>query len=225
MAFCSKCGKEIPDGAVCDCQSGNSVYPSPVVENTNSKSAVNKGFIVIGAGLLAVIVIIALIVSSLSGGYKKPLKNYIKAINKCDTAKMLSVTVPKSKMKELKKEMKDSIIDYDAFLDKMDDTLEDAMEELEDDYGKNVKLSAKIVDKKKVKGDDLDEINEDYEDEYDAEIKKAYKVKVEMTIKGKDDKDTKNVSIYVVKVKGDDWKLYDYDNEMTIGNSFAMSLF
>lgn len=225
MSFCSKCGKEIPDGGVCDCQSDNSIYPSPVVENTNSKSAVNKGFIVMGAGLLAVIVVIVLVVSSFSGGYQKPIKNYIKAVNNCDTAKMLSVMVPKNKIKEFKKEAKDSIIDYDAFLDKMDDMLEDSMKELEDDYGKNVKFSAKILDKKKVKGDDLDEIKEDYEDEYDAEVKKAYKMKVEMTIKGKDEKDTEKISLYVVKVKGDGWKLYDYDNEMNFGNAFSTSLF
>ena len=222
MAFCSNCGKQIPDGSVCDCQYNN-VYPSPITQNNHN--TVNKGFVIMGAGLLAIIVVVVIIVSSLGGGYKKPINDYVKAVNKCDTKKMLSAVLPDKKLKEIKKETKDSIIDFDALLDKMDESLEESKEELEDDFGKNVKFSAKIIDKKKIKGDDLDEIKEDYEDEYDAEIKKAYKTKVKMTIKGKEDKDTENISFYVVKVKGDGWKIYDYENEMNIGDTLGLSLF
>lgn len=216
MKFCSNCGRPLQDGEVCNCQNGNNnIYPTSIMQN-NSK-AVSKGFMVMGAGLLTGIVIIVLVFSSLFGGYKKPVKDYVKALNHYDTKKMLSVMLPDSKMKEIKKEMKDSIIDWDAFLDKMDDALEETMEELEDDYGKNVKVSAKIVNKKKVKGDDLEEIQEDYDDAYDAEVTKAYKLKVEMTVKGKKDEDTEKVSLYVVKVKGDGWKMYDFDDDLDIG--------
>ncbi|MDE6426097.1 MAG: hypothetical protein K2K89_08175 [Ruminococcus sp.] len=213
MSFCRNCGKELPDGAVCDCNNmGNSVQKRK-----------NKFIVPVAAAAVVVVAVIG--VSSLSGGYKKPVKDYVKAVNNCDMAKMLSVAVPESKMKELKKEAKDSIIDYDAFLDKMDDALEKAIEELEDDYGKNVKFSIKITDKEKVKGDDLNELKEEYENEFDAEIKKAYKINAEITIKGKDDKKTEDTSLYVVKVKGDDWKVYGFNNDMGLGDTFSSSLF
>ena len=224
MSFCANCGKPLQDGEVCNCQNAtNNIYAPPMPNNSKT---IGKGLAVMGAGLVAGVVIIALVFSAVfGGGYKKPIKDYVKAMNNHDTKKMLSVVLPESKMKELKKEMKDSIIDWDAFLDKMDDSIEEAMEELEDDYGKNVKFSAKILDKEKLKGDELEEIQEEYEDEFDAEIKKAYKLKVKMTIKGKKDEETDKASVYVVKVKGDDWKLYDYDDEMNLNNSLGLSLF
>lgn len=216
MTFCSNCGKPLQDGEVCSCQYGGGIVAQ------NNKNNVGKGLAVMGAGLVAGVAVIVLVFSSLfGGGYKKPVKDYVKALNHCDTKKLLSVMLPDDKIKELKKEMKDSIIDWDALLDKIDESLEDNMEELEDDYGKNVKISAEILDKKKIKGDELEEIQEEYEDLYDAEVKKAYKLNVEMTIKGKKDKETNKSSLYVVKVKGDDWKIYDYN----LSDSLGLSLF
>lgn len=219
MTFCSNCGRPLQDGEVCNCQyNGNNIYSAPVTSGGSGKNAMNKGFIVMGAGLVAAVVIVVLVFSAIfGGGYKKPVKDYVKALNHHDTKKLLSVMLPDDKMKEVKKEMKESIIDWDAFLDKMDDYLEDTMEDMEDDYGKNVKFSAKIVNKKKVKGDALEEIQEDYDDLFDADVTKAYKLKVEMTVKGKKDEDSEKVNLYVVKVKGDGWKMYDFDNDLDIG--------
>lgn len=213
MPFCANCGRPLQEGEVCDCN------------NTGNSAKKGKNKFILPVVAAAVVVVAVVGVSSLGGGYKKPVEDYIKALNKCDISKMLSASVPDSKMKELKKEVKDSVIDWDALIDKMDDALEEAVEELEDDYGKNVKFSVKITDKEKVKGDDLDELEEEYEDTFDVEIKKAYKVNAEITIKGKDDKDTKDTSLYVVKVKGDDWKIYGMDSDFGIGDTFSSSLF
>lgn len=210
MPFCADCGRPLQEGEVCDCK------------NTGKKGK-NKFILPVAAAAVVVVAVVG--VSSLGGGYKKPVEDYIKALNKCDTAKMLSVIVPESKMKELKKEMKDSVIDWDALLDKMDDALEEVVEELEDDYGKNIKFSVKITDKEKIKDDDFDELEEEYEDTFDVEIKKACKVNAEITIKGKDDKDTKETSLYVVKVKGDDWKIYGMDNDFDISDALTSSFF
>ncbi|MDE5861492.1 MAG: hypothetical protein K2H28_04795 [Ruminococcus sp.] len=202
MSFCPNCGRQVPDGTVCNCQS---IVPKQK----------NKFIVPVIAGVAVVAVAIG--VSNVAGaGYKKPVRDLVKAINKCDTKKLLSVVIPESQLKEIKKEAKDSIIDWDALLDKMDEALEKEMKELEDDYGKNVKYSAKIVNKKKVKGDDLEDIQEEYDDTYDAEVKKAYKLKVEMSIQGKKDKDSEKISVYVVKVKGDGWKIYDFDSNAGI---------
>ncbi|MDE6034676.1 MAG: hypothetical protein K2G36_02035 [Ruminococcus sp.] len=215
MSFCPNCGKEIPDGTVCNCQS---IPQAPPPKQT--------GFILpVVATVLAVGVIIG-ISSAVSGaGYKKTVKDYIKAMNKCDTKKLLSVTMPESKLKEIKKQTKDSVVDWDALLDKVDDALEDSLENLEDDYGKNVRYSIKITNKEKVKGDELDEIQEEYEEIYDAEIKKAYLLDAEVTVKGKKDEKTNDTSFYVVKVKGDNWKIYDFESGMNITDSFSSLLF
>ena len=123
----------------------------------------------------------------------------------------------------MKKEMKDSKFDWDDLVELMEEGLESGMESLEKQYGKNVKFDVKFLDKKKIKGDDLDEIEEMYDDEFDAEITKAYKVKTEITIKGKKDKDSNTNWLYVVKVKGDDWKVSTYDDESGITDMFDLS--
>lgn len=224
MAFCPNCGKALPDGVTCDCQGTDNSGITPVTAEKNNNS--KKGFLVMGVALVAVVVIIVTLISStFGGGYKKPVNELVTSLNKCDSAKMISAIVPKKKLKELKKDMKDSKYDWSDLTDTMDEGLEEMLEGLEDEYGKNVKFSVKFVDKKKVKGDTLDEIEEEYEDDFDAEISKAYKVKVKMQIKGKDDEDSNSSWIYVVKVKGDDWKISPYDDESGLTDLLSYSLF
>lgn len=222
MAFCPNCGKELPDGTICDCQNNNNTFGNiSIPAKPNNKNQL----LTIGIAAIAVIVVVVLLVSSLGGGYKKPVKDLVDSLNKGDSAKMFSAMIPKKKLKEFKKEMKDSKYDWNDLIDKMDDALESANDLLEDEYGKNVKYSVKFIDKKKVKGDDLDDIEEDYEDNFDAEISKAYRVKVEMKVKGKKDEDSNTAWLYIVKVKGDDWKISTYDDETGITNMFGSSLF
>ena len=73
-------------------------------------------------------------------------------------------------------------------------------------------MSVDFVSKKKADKDDLEELQELYDDTFDADVKKAYKVKVKLTIKGKEDEDSEKANLYVVKVKGDGWKLAPYDD-------------
>jgi len=212
MAFCPNCGKELPEGAVCDCQNNNTFGEVPALKKKS-----NIKFLAIGAVAVVAVAVVVIVSSAFGGGYKKPVKDLVDSLNKGDSAKMFSAVIPDDKLKEMKKELKkDSAFDWDDVTDQIDDFLEDAMEDLEDKYGKNVKVSVKFLDKKKVKGDSLEEIEELYEDKFDAEISKVYKVKVEMTIKGKKDKDSEKNWLYVAKVKGDDWKVASYDDETGI---------
>ncbi|MDE6502769.1 MAG: hypothetical protein K2L10_11840 [Ruminococcus sp.] len=211
MPFCPKCGKPLPDGALCDCQDTN-IFDDNQLPQKKEK----KKFVVIGSVAVVAVTAVVLLTSSLGGGYKKPINDLVNSINKGDSAKMFSAVIPKDKIKEMKKELKGSKFDWDDLMDTIDDGLEDSMEDLEYKYGKNVKLSVKFLEKKKVKGDDLEEIEELYEDTFDAEVSKAYKVKVEMTIKGKKEKDTNKSWLYVAKIKGDDWKVTTYKDETNI---------
>ena len=75
MAFCSNCGKVIPDGTICDCQIQAQNNP-PVPQNNNKKQ-----LIVIGISAVALIVVLCLIISSMGGGYKEPIKDLVKGLD------------------------------------------------------------------------------------------------------------------------------------------------
>ncbi|MDE5620614.1 MAG: hypothetical protein K2I80_08905 [Ruminococcus sp.] len=215
MAFCSNCGKVIPDGMICDCQmqEQNSNPPAPKGNN-------KKQLVVIGISAVTLIVVLCLIISSLGGGYKDPIKDLVKGFNKNDCEKILEATMTKDYLKELKEDIKDEDEKWKDFVDEMNDYLEESKEDLEDDYGKNVKLSVKFLDKKDVKKSDMKKIEERYDDYFDAEVKKAYKVKIEMEIKGKDDEDSEKGWLYVVNIKGDGWKVSTYDDESGLTDLF-----
>ena len=224
MPFCQFCGKQYPEGSSCDCaesqgNNGGSFNPyanSGSLDSENKSGAVkgglnNKnqvvGLAMIGAVILVVLILLFSLMSG--GGYKKPVKNFVKGINNADTKKIIASMLPDSYVKELKEKYDD---DWKDVIDEADDGIEDAMESLEDDYGKNVKVSVDFVSKKKADKDDLEELQELYDDTFDADVKKAYKVKVKLTIKGKEDEDSEKANLYVVKVKGDGWKLAPYDD-------------
>lgn len=216
MAFCKNCGRELQDGEVCNCS-------NTFGEVTTTKKKFNVKFLAAGGVAIVLVVAVVMLFSSLGGGYKKPVKDLIDSLNKGNAEKMFYAIAPDKKIKEMKKEMKDSKFDWDDLVELMEEGLESGMESLEKQYGKNVKFDVKFLDKKKIKGDDLDEIEEMYDDEFDAEITKAYKVKTEITIKGKKDKDSNTNWLYVVKVKGDDWKVSTYDDESGITDMFDLS--
>ena len=208
MSFCPNCGKELADGAVCDCQKKG-----------------NKKVLAIGGIAVIAIVVLVLIFSSFGGGYKKPINQFIKGINNSDFEEVFSAVVPEKKLKEVKKQFKKYDKDWDDVIDTMNDGFDNAIEELENQYGKNIKFSVKFVDKKKADDDEFDDIEEDFDDNFDAEVQKVYKVKAEITIKGKKDKDSTTSWLYVAKVKGDDWKLSTYKDESGITDLFSTSLF
>ena len=197
--FCENCGAEMADDQVICPSCGNGAQAEkeaqPIVENVESnptsskKSELIKKVGIIG-GLVAVVVIIIAILASLIGsGWKKPIKNYIKALNKCDG--------------DLYEEV------YPDFMKtkKSDSDLKDDKKEDEKDYGDNVKYSVKILKKTKISKDELKDVEEYVEKKYDTstEIKKGYKVKVETKVKGKEDYDYSTSTIYVYKVDGK-WK-------------------
>lgn len=165
-------------------------------------------------GVITIAAVIAgavVFVSSLGGGYKKPVNEMIDGMNKCDTGKIISAMIPEDTLKE---EKKDSLLNWDKVLEKADDALETSKDLLEKKYGKNIKYSVKFLDKEKIKGDDFDDLEDKYDDKFDVEISKAYKVDTEMKVKGKKDEDTNEVSFYVVKVKGDGWKISTYSEDL-----------
>lgn len=208
MAFCKFCGKEIPDGGTCSCQSAapqqvNNAAPAGA-EQGGFDEAVNKAKsnlpLIIG-GVVALLVVILVIVF-LAGhtGAKGAVNKYAKACTKKNGGKTIySLTLPDEYIKELK--------DDDKWNEKLDDH-KDMMEDTLDD----MKITVKDVKKgKKLKSVGLKGAEYYFEEYYDVDVdvKKGYEFTVKMQYKDKEDgdKETEKEKICVVKVKGEGWKI------------------
>ena len=90
----------------------------------------------------------------------------------------------------------------DKYIDQ--DDMDDMLKSLEKEYGKNIKISYKIIDTEKIKKDDLEKVKEKVSKYYDKDVKisEGYKVTVKSTIKGKDDSETDTDDMKVYKIDG-----------------------
>lgn len=198
MAFCKFCGSEIPEGASCNCAESQAQAAAPAAEASASSN--KTGLIVVGAALVIALILIISIISSIAGGgYKKPINEFEKALNKCDGERLAECMMTKDMLKEAE----------DEDFDELDEMLEMLVEFAEEEYGDDVKFTIKVDDKEKLDKDDLKDIEESYEDMYDEKIdvKKGYEVTAEMTVKGDDGKDSEDIELTVIKVKGEGWLL------------------
>ena len=205
--FCENCGAEMDDNqVVCpNCGNGATEEVKATVEEkvnevketvsekaSEAKSALksnNVKNIAIIAGIVAVAaIILAIIISIVSGGWKKPIDNYFKGMEKGKADIYLKAYPPFMEM--------DKTVD--------DDYMEDMKDSLEDEYGEKIKISYKVTKKEKIKKEKLEDIKEYIEKRYDEDVKVSagYEVKVKATIKGKKDEDTDTQKMYVYKIDG-----------------------
>jgi len=195
--FCENCGAEMNDNDVvcahCGPQADTTANVDPVAENTTSSAKTNNTKnIAILAGVAAAVVILIVIICSIFGkGYKKPIDNYFKGMEKGNADTYLKAFP--------------EFMEMDKTVD--EDFMEDMKDELEDEYGEKLKISYKITKKEKIKKDDLEDVKEYIEKKYEEDVKvsKGYEIKVKATIKGKDDEDTDSQKMYVYKIDGK-WK-------------------
>jgi DNA-directed RNA polymerase subunit M/transcription elongation factor TFIIS len=208
--FCENCGAEMEDNeTVCKYCGPKEDKKEEVKEEVKKETAevknesteavkeskpmdVKKIGIIAGAVALAVLVL-TLIINIVSGGWKTPIDNYFKGMQKAD-AKMYLKAFPE-------------FLDKDDTIDK--EYMKDMLENLEDEYGKNIKIKYEVTKKEKIKKDDLSKVQEYIEKKYDEKVKVSagYEVKVKATIKGKDDEDTDTQKMYVYKIDGK-WKYF-----------------
>lgn len=159
--------------------------------NAAKKSNNTKLFAIIGGVAVALIVFIAILIGTLSGSYTKPLDYMCKGLQKASS---------KTYVKAFPSFMKSDIEKYYS-----DDTLEKQLDDFEDEYGKNIKISYKVLDKEKIDKDDLEKVEDKLKDRYDGKkikVTAGYKLTVKMTIKGKTDKDSDTTKFYVYKING-----------------------
>lgn len=204
MAFCKFCGKEIIEGEQCDCSESQSAAqentaPSAAPEATAEKPS-NNAAIVLAAALVIILVIIISLVSSIAGGgYKKPVNDFEKALNKADGKLLAECMYGDDMLDELDKD------DYED----LSTTIEWLVEMCEEEVGDDVKFTIKIEDKEKLKKSELKDIEETYSESYDMDVKvkKGYVLEGTFKIKGDDDKEEEDIELTVVKIKGDGWKI------------------
>lgn len=196
--FCEDCGAEIDDAAVkCQACTNKGVQTSnatadvasnPIKNSASSKGSMNKTLIFGGVGIVAIIAIIIACVCLFSNSYKTPINNMFKGMQKADLKTYLK-TFPE-------------FMEADKKFDQ--EYLDDLLKSYEKEYGKNIKISYKILDKEKLDEEDLEEMEEKIEKYYDEEVKvkAGYDVTVKSTIKGKKDSETSTRTVSVYKIDG-----------------------
>ena len=193
MKNCPKCGVQLPDDAVFCNNCGNNLSAEPQqaapaaepvaapVNNATLDSAVEKnkntkiGMIaIIGGAAVVVILLLCLLVSSLGGGYKSPINDLVKALNKESTnyEDFVNAVAPDF-VATACVDLVDLIRDVDAdviedFEEDLTDSLEDGYDDWADDYGDNWRISVDFRDEEELDEDELEEIQELYEDFYDS---------------------------------------------------------
>lgn len=219
MAFCQFCGKEVAEGEACGCEKereimgGEAAEAETAVKNNTPEAAeskpVNSKIVIIAAAIAAaaifITLVVLLIVSIGSGGYKKPVEQLVKSINKGDGEILVEATCTEKMLRHFDKE---EDMEYEDVCDEFEDMIDDVVDEWEDEYGDNIKLSVKFEDKYELDEDEIEEIEDQYKRMgYRTKIDKAYELECTFTIKGEDDDDEDDADIIVIKVKDEGWKL------------------
>ena len=85
--------------------------------------------------------------------------------------------------------------------------VEEMLDSMEEEFGKNVKVTYKVTDEDELDKDDLKELKDYLKEEYDVskkDVKKAYELELEMKIKGSEDDDEDETDLVVVQI-GKKW--------------------
>ena len=181
-----------------------------ISENLPGGMKNNKSAVYIAAGAVAARILILLCTLLFGGGAKGAVKNYIKsASNKKGGKTYYSLTLPKTVINELKDDD-----EYDELIEDFNDMVEDEIDDLEDDA--TMPKFDKITKQEKLKNSDIKHAEKYFEkmcerydvDDDDIEITKGYEMKVKTKQKDEDgDTDHDKVTLCVVKIKGDGWKV------------------
>lgn len=163
----------------------------------------DKKAIGITAGIVVVLILIVVLVICLSGGGpEKALDNYISVLYNGKVNK-LEKLAPAEYWEYLEDESDVSLSDAEEQMEELNKTL---IRGLEDEYGNNIKISYKILEKDDVSSKDLDSMKDYIKSNYDIPKKSvtdAVELEVEMTVRGDDDEETDESTFYAVKVNGD----------------------
>ena len=140
--------------------------------------------------------------SDTSSNPEKALDNYISVVCNGKVNK-LEKLAPAEYWECLEDENDVSMKDAEEQMEELNKTL---IRGLEDEYGDNIKVSYKILEKDDASSSDLDSMKDYIKSNYDIPKKSvtdAVELEVELTVRGDDDEETTESTFYAVKVGGD----------------------
>lgn len=169
---------------------------------------------VIAVLILAVLLILGLLIWSgiNSIARKKPVKQYVKGINKTDIEMVMESIYPEEQIAVIK-----TGYSYDAL-----DSEKSFKSNLESTGFKKAKV--KFLEGEKLKDEDFDRAAEYYNSVSGGYgIDKAYRYKVEVTVKTKKGKQPPRTGyVTVVKLEDDDWKYLPYGDSSGLSTYFSL---
>ena len=219
--FCGNCGTELQDGAVFCASCGQSVSETPVApvapvasatpvapvvpENTPANAPKDKKKFLIPAIIAAVVAVIVVVLIFVFTGGSEPedaVENYIDAYYNGDYDAYVDI-YPDEIWEYREKEYDSPMMDEDEY---EEEYKEDMLVELEEEVGKNPRVSYEIIDKEELDEDELDEIRDNLNESYNLDkddITAAYELEVKLTLKGDDGEDIQEGTLTVYEYDGD----------------------
>lgn len=204
---CNKCGKDIGNEAFCpDCGTPAGQNAAPAEAAAAQSFDIKKYLPIIGIAA-AVIVVLILVISLLGGGGKSKAKSLLKKETKAivnEDVEAYIETLPEYMIEYYEDSYGKS--DYEDYLE---DDISETLESLEDEFGKDVKISYDIIESRKMTDDEIDDVEDSIKTWYDqkVDISKGYYGVMEVTVKGDDEKVQSYSTFKVIKADGD-WCVY-----------------
>ncbi len=211
--FCGKCGSNVPEGAAVCPVCGTPTGAAPVQGGPGKKPNINWGIIGAAVGVIAVIVLVIVLLTS-CGGPESVVEDYYDALFNGTGEDVYDASNIEALFDLLVEEGewdKDDLEDVrENIIDKYDDYCDDNRDDCEDEYGDDWTLDIEITKTKELKNSDLKDYEDTIENYYDIEvdIEEGFTVKFKYTLEGEDGDDKGRAEVDVLKINGK-WVLAD----------------
>lgn len=197
--FCTKCGSPLDIDSVFCPNCGAKIRITTNLPDTKRKNIILKtGF------LLAGILIVILIFSSIfGGGYESVPDDLFEGIEDAEPHKIIRV-MPDCEIEQLEKSLREYDI-YTSAEDYITITLKTMLKTMALEYGDDISISYDIIDRKELSESKLKDIENQLKIMYnakDTEASKGYSLKLDVEIEGDNKTNNKNITIDVAKVDG-----------------------
>lgn len=197
--FCTKCGSPLDIDSVFCPKCGAKIRITTNLPDTKRKNIILKtGF------LLAGILIVILIFSSIfGGGYESVPDDLFEGIEDAEPHKIIRV-MPDCEIEQLEKSLREYDI-YTSAEDYITITLKTMLKTMALEYGDDISISYDIIDRKELSESKLKDIENQLKIMYnakDTEASKGYSLKLDVEIEGDNKTNNKNITIDVAKVDG-----------------------
>ncbi|MCI8496174.1 MAG: zinc ribbon domain-containing protein [Lachnospiraceae bacterium] len=206
--FCGKCGEKNGENSIVCARCGARLgFVRATKGGMSATIKQNHKKRKVGIIAVAVVVVIAIIaVFTFLGGrsYKETIDKYVNSQFDADAEKMFEL-IPKE---VIDYGLEEEGYDKDEFQEMIDDAEEGIQEQFDyiDEYfGKDWKMSYKILNAEDIAGKDLRDLKENYK-EYGVKVSAAKTVEIQYTIKGGENESSNSMDVPVIKV-GRSWYL------------------